>query len=180
MPELAGSKKVILVVLLAAVIGGALWFALSRSVLRRGATPPARYLALPVAKIDEKTLQVITKTLGEWQKIGQRNGRYRNPETGEYTMLDVTVCQYCGGKIPIPPQTHVAPQSSGGNGSPEIPVETQQIVRCPLCGKMTEIGLPISPAAAGNPKPTGHAPHAGSQVLADQPCNHLRLEKPRR
>jgi len=54
------------------------------------------------ARIDSKSLELITQTIGEWQKLGREDGKYKNPKTGEYTMVSVMECASCGAKIPRP------------------------------------------------------------------------------
>jgi len=80
-----------------------------------------------VEKIDQKTLEVMTKTLGEWEKLGSKGEKYKNPKTGTYTMVPVLVCASCGEKIPLPD----FPPNAGF-------AERQKIASgyiCPRCGK---------------------------------------------
>ena len=80
--------------------------------------PPDWVLDKTIERMDTKTGEVITKTVGEWNKLGHREGLFNNPNSGEYTMKRAMICDKCGEKIPAP----------GGNPftGPEP---------CPKCGK---------------------------------------------
>lgn len=113
------AKKVVLAVILLAIAVVAVIFGLRH--MRTGAEKPPTWLeAQIVERIDEKTLTVVSKSNKEWEQLGRENGRYKNPESGEYSMVSVGLCGACGGKIPQPPVA-----------DPSILVNT----RCPLCGK---------------------------------------------
>ena len=76
-----------------------------------GPKEPAWYLEQPTEKIDCDSLQLITKTWGEWKSLGQKDGKYKNPETGKYTMVPTTRDRTTGKKIPAP--------ASGPEASPQ-------------------------------------------------------------
>jgi hypothetical protein len=52
--------------------------------------------------IDTATLKEFTLTLGELKKLGEQEGRCRNPKTGTYTVATPMVCASCGQQIPMP------------------------------------------------------------------------------
>jgi predicted RNA-binding Zn-ribbon protein involved in translation (DUF1610 family) len=112
-----------------------------------GPTPPEWVLRQPAEKIDETSFKLITKTLGEWERLGRRKGKYKNPETGEYTMVDVMVCAACGQKIPLPVVPGIAlPKRGDASGHPSSHLGAiQEILRnykCPKCGALaSEHGL---------------------------------------
>ena len=83
---------------------------------KQAGAPPDWYQQQAVEKMDMKTYAAMTKTRAEWMRLGQENGRYRNPETGEHEMVDAVVCASCGKKIPLPPGSDMG-------------------YKCPLCGK---------------------------------------------
>lgn len=122
--------------LLAIIVVAGVWVARRQFAKPK---PPPSVLGGQVALIDEKSLEEITKTLGEWEKLGQRNGRYKNPTTGAYTMAEKLMCASCGEIIasPFPP----------GDVTKVVPREkAREIIRsfkCPKCGKPA---LPQPPA----------------------------------
>jgi len=120
-------KKVVLVVVLLLVAAAGVTFAIVR-ILRPGdAKPPARVTGVEVSRIDEKSLEVITLTEGEWMELGRKNQRYENPKTGEYTMLPIAICPNCKGKIPALVFPHMAKF--------EVRRELTENWTCPRCGK---------------------------------------------
>ena len=53
--------------------------------------------------VDENALAtVLTKTAGEWDKLGKQGGKYKNPETGQFTMVPAALCAGCNEFIPYP------------------------------------------------------------------------------
>lgn len=96
-------RKAMIVALLVVVVGGALYFGISRAFRLGGPKPSEELTSIQVERIDETTLKLITLSVGEWKKLGMTRGRWKHPETGEYTILEVRVCPGCGEKIPAPP-----------------------------------------------------------------------------
>ena len=97
-----GAKKTLVAVVLVLIIVGAVMLIVKT-------VRPSRTVELPdwksgekVERIDEKTFQIVTRTLGEWMKIERKNGRYMNPETGEFNMVEIVTCQACGERVPAP------------------------------------------------------------------------------
>jgi rRNA maturation protein Nop10 len=90
-------------------------------------------LQQPQEKIDQKSLKLITKTMGEWESLGEKNGKYKNPEMGEYTMMVPMVCQTCGEKIPLP--EIAAPRPGEAPGAGGDPHAQRRSYKCPKCGK---------------------------------------------
>ena len=97
-----GAKKTLVAVVLVLIIVGAVMLIVKT-------VRPSRTVELPdwksgekVERIDEKTFQIVTRTLGEWMKIERKNGRYMNPETGEFNMVEIVTCQACGERVPSP------------------------------------------------------------------------------
>ena len=98
---------------------------------------PAAVRNQPVEMCDEKTMDVVTIDKGEIFDGNARNGRYKNPKTGEYTLLIATTCAACRQKIPVP---YVEPVAA--NATPEQrqarmqeAFKTSQEYKCPRCGK---------------------------------------------
>ena len=94
-------KKISLAVVLVVIAVAALTFAVVRVFRLGGAEPPPRVTGVEVTKVDEKTLEVVTLTEGKWMGLGQKKGRYKNPETGTYTMCAAVTCPHCGEMIPV-------------------------------------------------------------------------------
>jgi len=140
-------KMGVSVLLLAIIIAG---IALIWKSVRKGAPRRPDYVMdYEIEKIDEKTLQVLVLKAREWEDLGERNGKYKNPNTGEYTMVPTMRCDSCGGTIPMHEiyadralQTH------------ENLVKAYNEYMCPLCG---EHALPPPPPAPPSPGPQHQA-----------------------
>ncbi len=129
-----GAKKIAAVVVLIVVIVFALVFMAKRSGLTGGGpTPPQWVLEQPVERIDMNSSELITKQYQEWQRLGQKDGLYKNPATGKYTMVSPMTCFACQAKIPSP----IEPSDlEGGKGlNPESRMKWEQTIKCPKCGK---------------------------------------------
>ena len=134
-------KRTVSIVALVVVIAAALTFGIVRSGCVRGAGPPKNILAIPVEKIDRDSLELITLSQGEWDDLGQNERMtYKNPNTGEYTMLGVIVCEACGEKIPRP-EAPPYPKKRTEETLSEHAAQFSRIkadYRCPRCGERPE------------------------------------------
>lgn len=92
--------------------------------------PPKWVLEKKLRKIDIATLEVKELTVGNWQKLGQQEGRYKNPSTGKYTMVSAITCAACGEFIPRPEVPGLA-----AGGSPEQIRKALSEYVCPKCGQ---------------------------------------------
>ena len=124
--------KLVVVVGLLAIVIVAVGLSLKRSLHIGEATPPDSILKQPVEKIDEKSFKLITKTLGEWERLGEREGKFKNPETGDYTMMSVMVCGHCGQKIPYP----VIPAETAQLSHHNARIAILGKYKCPKCGAL--------------------------------------------
>jgi len=118
------TKRTVYIVVLIAVIIGAV--ALGIKMSTKGGNPPQSVLGKSEERIDSETLEIFTKTYAEWQKLGHKDGKYKNPKTGAYTLHMVTICPHCKEKIPqmnLP--LHPTPEES----------DKFYGYRCPRCGK---------------------------------------------
>ena len=97
--------------------------------------PPQWYLDQPEEKIDSETLEVVTKSYGEWQKLGQNHGKYKNSKTGKYTMVSPLICASCGQKIPVPDLPDL-PEGLSRDPLQEkaAAVKVLRSYKCPKCG----------------------------------------------
>jgi hypothetical protein len=99
-------KQIALILLLIAVIVAAVLLAVVR--VRNGLKAPTPRLPSPLDrkadKIDMKSYEVFSETLRDWttQYAPDAAGHYRNPRTGEYTMVTLMKCASCGQLIPLP------------------------------------------------------------------------------
>ena len=81
-----------------------------------------------MGKIDEKTLEVTTLKIGEWDRLGHdARGYYKNMKTGAFTMVPLMVCGACGAKIPMPELLLANP--------PADVAAARKAAKCPKCGK---------------------------------------------
>ena len=118
------TKIVGIIVLVIVIVAGA-WITIER--MKGTPKAPDYVLKRPIDRIDEKSLEVITQTIGQWEGLGQRAGKYKNPKTGAYTMVNVMTCRSCGAKIPavlIPDGT-----------PPDQRDAMENSYLCPKCGK---------------------------------------------
>lgn len=138
-----GQKNVVLVVILVAIIVAAVVFFTKGSKLG-GVKPPKWVLDRQVERIDSETLELVTKTVDEWQDLGQENGRYKNPKSDTFTMVEPIKCVACGEKIP-PPDLPPMPERTEGQSLAEhgeaenaARAQAREILRnheCPQCGE---------------------------------------------
>ena len=122
----------------------------------RGPQPPAWVLDQQVQKIDYKTLELAKESRRDWmgKYAPDASGRYKNPKTGEYSMVDAFHCRACGKLIPlpeVPPELRMRrgppPATSGGHKAAALAgppagadpvaslIQLQQNYKCPRCGK---------------------------------------------
>ena len=89
-----GTRTVVVAVALLAVIAVAIGYTVKSRF--RKPTAPQWLREQPVEKVDEKTLEVMTLSFAEWEKLGAKDGYCRNPKTGEYQMCGALTCASCG------------------------------------------------------------------------------------
>ena len=139
-----GEKKIIAIVVLLAIIAAVVVFCITKSNIA-GPKPPQWVLDQEFERIDAESLELVTRTLGEWQDLGHRNGRYRNPDTRKYTMVSAIDCVACGKKIPMPefPVVETAPGDVDPGSidmekrerSMEEHLRIMSEYTCPVCGE---------------------------------------------
>jgi len=125
-------KQIIIVLALILVIGASIGFTLKRQF--GGPEPPDETLAQLIEKIDAETLRIVAKPLGDWQEWPVRDGKYQNPDTGKFSLVDLMKCASCGEKIPAPeePGKGLSAMESGITTADIEAVEAAY--RCPKCG----------------------------------------------
>lgn len=83
-----------------------------------------------VERIGEKSLELETLTVAEWNARGDRAGKFKNAK-GECTMVLPMKCAACGAKIPQGPTAESAAETD----------ELRKACKCPKCGKCPYPGL---------------------------------------
>ncbi len=139
-------KKIALIAVLLAVIAAAAVFAVKRIQSER--KTPVMFWEWKSQKIDMNSLEVFTETARDWttQYAPDASGRYKNPRTGEYTMVQAMPCASCGQLIPVPQlPAGLEPTKLGrGSGRPDraammaqmkAVMEIERAYKCPRCGK---------------------------------------------
>ena len=132
-----GGKKIIAVVVLLAIIAAAGVFSIKKSNIG-GPKMPQWLLDQEIERIDAESLELVTRTRGEWQKLGPKDGKYKNPNSGKYTMVSPIDCTACGAKIPVPEGVDVDPGSIDMEKRERSMEEEARIMSeyiCPVCGE---------------------------------------------
>jgi len=121
-----GRKRIVVIVVLLVIIAFAAVFIIKNSSIGR-LKQPEWVRDRKVEKIDSESLELVTRTIREWQKLGKRNGLYKNPNTGKYSMAMPMVCPACGATIPAPVGL--------GEANPDEAREIMEKHLCPKCGQ---------------------------------------------
>jgi hypothetical protein len=158
-------KQIALIPLLIAVIVAAVLSAVVR-VRNELALPrrePASAWNRELQRIDMKSFEVFSETLRDWTTKYAPNGagRYRNPRTGEYTVVEPMKCASCGQLIPVPATMPPPAWPFLGPGKRidgEAAIAALKALadfklnyKCPKCGKRA---FPIVPSPSPSPAST--------------------------
>jgi len=130
-----GGKKVLAVVVLLVVIVGAVGLILKNTKDRNA--PPTPIMKQPIELIDAETGELMTRSLQEWKDGGMQENRYKNPNTGKYTMAEPIKCYSCSEVIPMPLLPNVDPNTTPPEDMPRLSDERtakKNAARCPKCG----------------------------------------------
>jgi len=136
-----GRKRTAVMIVLPVIIIGAVGTMIGRRFSRDDM--PAWKEKEQVEKIDMSDGTLMTMPLKDWMDLGMKDGKYRNPETKEYTMVTPIVCAACGEKvIPVefpdpPPVGKSQEEYFAQRGAYEA--EVAKLIReykCPKCGKL--------------------------------------------
>ena len=99
-----------------------------------------------IEKIDARTGEAITRTFGEWRKLKHDSITvWKNPDTGDYTVVRPDVCYSCGEKIPGPfvsllnPDTGDLLEEVLAQGPAAIDAARNAYI-CPKCGENAGLG----------------------------------------
>ncbi len=93
----------------------------------RRPVPPPHIMQQEVTLVDSKTGELVTQTRAAWGKLGSANGRYKNPQTGQYTMVAPIRCAACAAQVP--------PPEFPADATAEQVTRALEAYRCPKCGK---------------------------------------------
>ena len=127
-------KKVALITVLVAISLLGITLAIVKTFRLGGGKPPDRVTGVVVKKIDEKSLEVFNLTEAEWMDLGQKDQRYKNPQTGEYTVVTALVCAGCGKDMP----SLIYPR--GADAAVRQQFDDNWV--CPHCGRKVSGGAP--------------------------------------
>ena len=129
-----GKRYAVIALLLAVIVVAIVWIAKQQF----GGPEAPEWFTEEMAQqkiemIDEgtSTYETVTKTRREWEELGRKEGKYNNPDTGEFTMVPAAVCPACLQKIPKPVPTY------GERPAKEEVMAFDQVLRgyaCPKCG----------------------------------------------
>jgi len=134
-------KQIAIAAALIVVIAGAVFFIIK--TIRNAPKAPAHIKEMEVFRIDTVTLERMTLPLVEWEKLGERDGIYKNPDTGEYTMSPAKQCENpkCG-KWMVEPRPPADLFDGIDLNDPKSEAEAvarsnawERSVKCPHCGK---------------------------------------------
>ena len=157
-----GTRIVVIVILLGLIVAAGVF--LTRRMGRGEMNQPDRLLDRRVERIDSESLELVTKPRREWKRLGQKDGKYKNPKTDKYTMVVPAICASCGQKIPMSDVALATPGAASDRPlEPEEHLEAmkkQEALikewRCPRCGGYAApSGMPIMPDQLG---PRGPSP----------------------
>ena len=129
-------KKIVVFLALIAVIIVAAVITVKRS--RGSPQQPSWVMEQPVEKIDIKSLEVFKESLADWngKYSPDAAGRFKNPKTGEHSIVGSMTCRACGQPIPIP---QLPAELQGKVVDPLVMQgyldKWQKEYTCPRCGK---------------------------------------------
>jgi len=119
------------------VILVALYFGIKKSgITGKGPKAPASVLAQKFTRIDTKPpYKIVELTFSEWQKLGPDSaGRYKDPETKEYTIVEPITCASCRKMIPVV-QYPADVLALTGDARLDKQMQLRNEYKCPLCQK---------------------------------------------
>lgn len=135
-------KKIAQVVVIVLVIIGSIWCGVW--MMSRSRRAPEWTNDIKYERIDENTLELMTLPAGQWESLGEKGKKYKNPDTGTFTMVPVMTCPSCAEKIPTP---YIRPKDvpRDPQGLQAIMQEEQDAMDryvCPKCGKPVQAKSP--------------------------------------
>jgi predicted RNA-binding Zn-ribbon protein involved in translation (DUF1610 family) len=144
-------KKLVVIVVLVVVIVVAVVIVMKRTSNEPPPAPVVGSAATKVDLIDMKTLEVFSELSTDWQTkyAPDASGHFKNPKTGEYTVVKAMKCASCGQLIPVPetPADQLPPKPTArglaakgesikyGEAMGKARMQLMRGYICPKCGK---------------------------------------------
>ncbi len=129
-----GGTKIIAIVVLIVAVVAFVWWRLSSTEVVGGVKPPPEIRNRTVRMIDEKTLKVREIPNSELKELyNEELAKWKNPDTGEFTMVTVKVCDSCGKEAP---RVVFPPSEFEGLSQLEADMKKERMKReaiCPHC-----------------------------------------------
>ena len=134
-----GGKRTLILVVLVVVVIAALVYGAKKTGIIGDAQPSEQVMGRRQKKISRETLEVIELTKGEWDDQGHKDGKYKNPKTGEYDMVSPRTCPTCGALVPAPEMPRVPKDKAERTPEKWDELEAKRIevmrnYKCPKCG----------------------------------------------
>lgn len=138
-----GGTKTAVIIALILLIVIAVGMYLKKTGMVGGPQIPDWVMEQKHEKINEKTLELKTLTYREWRKLGIKEGKYKDPESGDYVMVPPMKCVACEATIPrpmMPAPPAMKPGAPGAEPRPEedmmaMEMKWRKECKCPKCGK---------------------------------------------
>lgn len=126
-----GATKIIVIVVLIVAVVGFVWWRLSSSEVVGGPQPPPAIRNRTVEMIDEKTLEVQEIPNSELKGLyDEELAKWKNPDTGEFTLTPVKICDTCGKPAP---RVVFPPSEFEGMSPLEIDFKKKQMQQAAVC-----------------------------------------------
>jgi hypothetical protein len=138
------STKLVAIIVVAVIVVGVGLFLKGR--MNKSKLPPGVRDKM-VEKVDADNGEVISRSIADWDKLGKKNGKYKNPNTGNYSMVTGHLCASCGQRIPDVEMPDHPEWNPDPNTKPDFRerdrlmqqynMEVEQVKRdaiCPKCG----------------------------------------------
>lgn len=139
---MTGTKQIVIAVVLIVVIVAAVTFGIRKS---RGPGIAPEAAARIIEKMDSKTGEPISRGLGEWISLRHpKMAVWKNPDTGDYTVVIPVTCRACGERVPGP----LVSEDVIAQGPPAFSAARANYT-CPKCGENVGLGTPAGPDGAG-------------------------------
>jgi len=150
-----GGKRTLILVVLVVVVIAALVYVAKQTGILGGPKPSATVMGRRQKKISRDTLEIVELTRGEWDDLGHKDGKYKNPKTGNYDMVTPMTCPACGALVP-PPDIPSVPKDKAERTKEKWDeleakrIEIMRNYRCPKCGAPMQ-DMMLGSGAPGGP-----------------------------
>ena len=125
---MSGNNRIVVVVILLVIVAAAvIWLTVSGD---KGQMPAAMRGDV-LKKVDVVTGESVTATREEWEKLGRKGIRWKNPDTGDYTVVNGMTCEVCGALVSGP---DISLQQKREHEPRWYEQQLDDYI-CPMCGK---------------------------------------------